>query len=68
MVTVIATPCHTRGHVCYLGAMPASAESCASSAEAPPPVVFTGDTLFVAGCGRFNTGTPAQMLENLRDK
>jgi hydroxyacylglutathione hydrolase len=23
--------------------------------------VFTGDTLFVGGCGNFNSGTPAQM-------
>ncbi len=26
-----------------------------------PGVVFTGDTMFVAGCGNFNAGTPAQM-------
>jgi hydroxyacylglutathione hydrolase len=30
-----------------------------------PPVVFTGDTLFSAGCGRLFEGTPAQMLASL---
>jgi hydroxyacylglutathione hydrolase len=28
-------------------------------------VVFTGDTLFVAGCGRFFEGTPEQMYRAL---
>ena len=51
--TVIATPCHTKGHVCYL------VRGTGSSATAP--IVFTGDTLFVSGAGNFNTGTPAQM-------
>lgn len=30
--------------------------------------VFTGDTLFVAGCGRLFEGTPAQMYESLNQK
>jgi hydroxyacylglutathione hydrolase len=30
--------------------------------------VFTGDTLFVAGCGRLFEGTPAMMNESLNDK
>ena len=30
--------------------------------------VFTGDTLFVAGCGRLFEGTPAMMLASLADK
>lgn len=30
--------------------------------------VFTGDTLFVAGCGRIFEGTPAQMYESLNAK
>lgn len=42
---VYYTPCHTPGHVLYL----------------LPNALFTGDTLFVAGCGRFNSGTPAQV-------
>jgi hydroxyacylglutathione hydrolase len=46
-VECIETPFHTMGHICYLCK--------ASSAE---DLVFTGDTLFVAGCGRFFEGTP----------
>ncbi|GMV16350.1 MAG: hydroxyacylglutathione hydrolase [Polyangiaceae bacterium] len=30
--------------------------------------VFTGDTLFAAGCGRLFEGTPAQMYESLNEK
>lgn len=30
--------------------------------------VFTGDTMFVAGCGRLFEGTPAMMNESLNDK
>ena len=44
-VTVLSTPCHTAGHICYL----------------VDGNVFTGDTMFVSGCGNFNSGTPAQM-------
>ena len=44
-VQVLSTPCHTRGHICYL----------------VDGNVFTGDTMFVSGCGNFNSGTPAQM-------
>ena len=44
-VQVISTPCHTPGHICYL----------------VDGNVFTGDTMFVSGCGNFNSGTPAQM-------
>lgn len=42
-VQVIATPGHTRSSVCYY--LP-------SSGDERPGVVFTGDTLFVGGCGR----------------
>jgi hydroxyacylglutathione hydrolase len=31
-----------------------------------PTDVFTGDTLFAAGCGRLFEGTPAQMWASLR--
>lgn len=52
-ISVLSTPCHTPGHVCYV-ADPGTgnAEDCA---------VFTGDTMFVGGCGNFNSGTPEQM-------
>ncbi|GBG32616.1 Hydroxyacylglutathione hydrolase, mitochondrial [Hondaea fermentalgiana] len=49
-VAVLDVPCHTPGHVAFL-----------ASCGAETPVVFTGDTLFVGGCGNFNSGTPEQM-------
>jgi hydroxyacylglutathione hydrolase len=52
-IRVMFTPCHTPGHVCYFAEHP----------EGGTPVVFTGDTLFVAGCGNFNKGT-AQMMHD----
>jgi len=51
-VNVLATPCHTRGHICYY---------IGSSEKDGPGAVFTGDTLFVAGAGNFFEGTPKQM-------
>ncbi|EGZ10528.1 hypothetical protein PHYSODRAFT_520173 [Phytophthora sojae] len=44
-VKVYFTPCHTRDHVLF---------HCQDA-------LFTGDTLFVAGCGRFFSGNPAEM-------
>ncbi|XP_054284664.1 hydroxyacylglutathione hydrolase, mitochondrial-like [Macrosteles quadrilineatus] len=49
---VIHTPCHTTGDVCYV-------------LRTKPRVVFTGDTLTIAGCGRFLEGTADQMYKNL---
>ena len=37
----------------------------ASSSGLPHDCVFTGDTLFAAGCGRFFEGDAAQMLSSL---
>ncbi|EDV28270.1 uncharacterized protein TRIADDRAFT_20939 [Trichoplax adhaerens] len=56
VIKSLATPCHTSGHICYFVSDPNSQESA---------VVFTGDTLFVGGCGRFFEGTPAQMYNAL---
>ncbi|KAI4456868.1 beta lactamase domain [Holotrichia oblita] len=56
-VECIFTPCHTTGHICYY-----------LTATGQTPVVFTGDTLFVAGCGRFFEGTAEQMHSALIDK
>ena len=47
-VKVLFTPCHTPGHVCYY---------------VDKKHIFTGDTMFISGCGNFNNGTPAQMVE-----
>lgn len=48
-VHVYFTPCHTKGHVLYF------------VKDNSPPVLFTGDTLFIGGCGRFFEGTAEQM-------
>lgn len=50
-IRVLAIPGHTRGHVAYF-----------CEAE---PAVWTGDTLFVGGCGRILEGTAAQMWHSL---
>ncbi|XP_068886469.1 hydroxyacylglutathione hydrolase, mitochondrial isoform X1 [Aphelocoma coerulescens] len=55
-VKCLSTPCHTSGHICYYVTKPNSSE---------PPAVFTGDTLFVAGCGKFFEGTPDEMYKAL---
>jgi hydroxyacylglutathione hydrolase len=52
------TPCHTSGHVCFHVQDERDGGHSAS-------VLFSGDTLFVGGCGRFFEGTPLQMLENM---
>jgi hydroxyacylglutathione hydrolase len=51
---VIDVPGHTAGHIAFWGT-PAQQD----------PVLFCGDTLFSAGCGRLFEGTPAQMLDSL---
>ena len=48
-------PGHTRGAIAWC--LPADADH--------PADVFTGDTLFAAGCGRLFEGTAAQMLTSL---
>lgn len=50
-IKVFFTPCHTSGHVLYLAHQ--DGEEAGS--------LFTGDTLFVGGCGRFFEGTADQM-------
>jgi len=42
------TPCHTTGHVLY-------------EVTGSEKALFTGDTLFVGGCGKFFEGNPQQM-------
>ncbi|HLS57075.1 MAG TPA: hydroxyacylglutathione hydrolase, partial [Zeimonas sp.] len=55
-VRVLDVPGHTRGHIAYV-AEPVG--------DDPRPLLFCGDTLFAAGCGRLFEGTPAQMLDSL---
>lgn len=53
-VRCLFTPCHTTGHICYYIDAPSGERA-----------VFTGDTLFLGGCGRFFEGTADQMHEAL---
>ena len=54
-MTCYETPCHTSGHICYF----------VTSDKQEDKAVFTGDTLFIGGCGRFFEGTPQQMYHAL---
>lgn len=51
-IQILETPGHTSGHICFY--FPLS------------KVVFTGDTLFLMGCGRLLEGTAAQMWNSLQ--
>lgn len=57
-VQAIHTPCHTSTHVCYY----------VEDEEKNERAVFTGDTLFIGGCGRFFEGTAEQMNEALNKR
>jgi hydroxyacylglutathione hydrolase len=50
-LAVFAVPGHTLGHIAYY--------------QASQGLLFCGDTLFAAGCGRLFEGTPAQMHHSL---
>ncbi|KAL8520330.1 hypothetical protein ACS0TY_011034 [Phlomoides rotata] len=54
-ILCLHTPCHTKGHISYY----------VTGKEGDDPAVFTGDTLFVAGCGKFFEGTAEQMYQSL---
>ncbi|CAB3982531.1 hydroxyacylglutathione hydrolase, mitochondrial isoform X1 [Paramuricea clavata] len=54
-VKCLFTPCHTSGHICYY--ITADVDK--------PGAVFTGDTLFLSGCGKFFEGTQEQMYQAL---
>ena len=51
---IIAVPGHTLDHIAYFARF-----------ENSDPVLFCGDTLFSAGCGRIFEGTPAMMWQSL---
>lgn len=54
-VEALHTPCHTQDSICFY----------MHDVKTHERAVFTGDTLFIAGCGRFFEGTPAQMAQAL---
>lgn len=51
---VIDVPAHTAGHIAFF-----------NRTGAGDPIVFCGDTLFSAGCGKLFEGTAAQMFSSL---
>ncbi|KAG7905058.1 hypothetical protein KL907_003274 [Ogataea polymorpha] len=51
-IKAIHTPCHTQDSICYY----------AEDQKTGQKGVFTGDTLFISGCGRFFEGDGAQMI------
>lgn len=54
-IKALHTPGHTRGSISYY------------CTEGPRGLVFTGDTMFVGGCGRIFEGTPQDMYHSLVD-
>ncbi|KKK16971.1 hypothetical protein ARAM_006902 [Aspergillus rambellii] len=54
-VTALHTPCHTQDSICYF------------MQDGDDKAVFTGDTLFIAGCGRFFEGTAPEMHKALNE-
>jgi hydroxyacylglutathione hydrolase len=66
---VLHNPGHTLGAISYLvhnaDASVAAASSPSAGAEEDKPALFTGDTLFSAGCGRLFEGDAAMMYASL---
>lgn len=54
---VMAVPGHTLDHIAYFSA---------ATDEGAPPLLFCGDTLFAAGCGRLFEGDPPTMYRSLQ--
>ncbi|KAK6926130.1 Hydroxyacylglutathione hydrolase, C-terminal domain [Dillenia turbinata] len=54
-ILCLHTPGHTKGHISYY----------VSGKENEDPAVFTGDTLFIAGCGKLFEGSAEQMHGSL---
>lgn len=52
---VMEVPGHTKNHIVYL-----------AEPEGKPPLLFSGDTLFSAGCGRLKDGTAEQLYSSLQ--
>ena len=75
---VIDVPGHTSGHIAYFayfeaasasetpGQTPSQTRTQTPTPTTPQrPILFCGDTLFSAGCGRLFEGTPLQMFDSL---
>lgn len=56
-ITALHTPCHTQDSICYY----------AKDSKTGQKAVFTGDTLFISGCGRFFEGNAGEMNAALNE-
>lgn len=54
-VCILHIPGHTTGAIAYV-----------VEGDGDTPAVFTGDTMFIAGCGRLFEGTPENMFDSLK--
>ena len=54
-MTALHTPCHTQDSICFY------------FEDGPERAVFTGDTLFIGGCGRFFEGNATEMHKALNE-
>ena len=70
-IKAMHTPCHTKGHILYYCESEQEENKHEISIEIDQKYqhvkninrcVFTGDTIFIGGCGRFFEGTADQML------
>jgi hydroxyacylglutathione hydrolase len=72
-VNVLHLPCHTRGHVAYV----LTSQNSTTDRKTPTDeskfsnrqftsALFSGDTLFIAGVGKFFEGSAAEMYHNLK--
>lgn len=55
-VTGVHTPCHTQDSICFF------------MQDGDQKAVFTGDTLFIGGCGRFFEGNAEEMHTALNER
>ncbi|CRG98551.1 cytosolic glyoxalase II, putative [Plasmodium relictum] len=62
-IKAIHAPCHTKGHLLYYVYKIDKNEK---EDENYSPILFTGDTLFIAGCGRFFEGNAKDMFNNFK--
>lgn len=63
-ITVFPVPCHTRGHVLYFLEDINNNQDNYSQTGSYHKCLFTGDTLFLGGCGKFFEGNAQDMLRN----
>eukprot|EP01038_Epipyxis_sp_PR26KG_P016002 gene16002-21714_t len=56
-IEVFHVPCHTKGHIIYHMSTKSDGDNIS--------ILFTGDTLFAGGCGRFFEGSATDMVQNM---